>query len=188
MQIEPATCPACSNAFNPLRARAIIVIDGRVRAFCSPACRDRGLAGAERPPAPTTDAHAVIALASSAWWRLPSEQIVLGVVAVVALSIFVLLLRAGRHRSAAATPAAATAAVRASKPERVTKSALTANDGPDEWIQPLAGTARHTTLRERRLFPSAREGLSAQECGGGRCAIELEAAPGDIVMAVHDGV
>src|SRR5579859_5951447 len=43
MLVERATCPACSNAYDPLRSRAVKVVDGRVRAFCSNQCRDRGV-------------------------------------------------------------------------------------------------------------------------------------------------
>src|SRR5262245_14430344 len=42
MLVERTTCPGCGAAFDPLRARAVRVVDGKVRAFCSTACRDRG--------------------------------------------------------------------------------------------------------------------------------------------------
>src|SRR5947209_6754665 len=41
MRIEPATCPVCGVEFDPLRARAIAVLDGKVRAYCSAECKDR---------------------------------------------------------------------------------------------------------------------------------------------------
>src|SRR5258708_1357647 len=102
MQIEPATCPACGAAYDPLRAQAVTVIDGRVRAFCSIACRERGVA----PPAPKrsiTDAHAAIAVPRSSFWSsLPTEQKVLIAAAATALAAFVLLIFGGRHSKAAA--------------------------------------------------------------------------------------
>src|SRR5438132_9675217 len=43
MIVARATCPACGNGYDPLRSRAVKVVDGRVRAFCSNECRDRGV-------------------------------------------------------------------------------------------------------------------------------------------------
>jgi hypothetical protein len=183
MQIEPATCPACRAAFNPLRARAVTVIDGRVQAFCSAACRDRGPSVAP-PPVPPGDAHVTTAPVRR-WSPWPREQLVLAVAAMGALAVFVLLIRAGRHQRMAMTATAA-AATRAPPPSEKPDVSLAAGDS-DEWIQPLSGAPRHVA-RERRLFAGARAGVPASECAGGRCAVELEAAAGEMVMAVHDGV
>src|SRR2546421_8426896 len=41
MRIVPATCPVCAAQYDPLRARATLVIDGKVRAYCSNACKEK---------------------------------------------------------------------------------------------------------------------------------------------------
>lgn len=186
MQIELATCPACGTAFHPLRARAVSVIDGRVRAFCSAACRDRGLRPAE-PARAEGDVQAPSpSLARAA--PMPTEQKVLAAAAVVTLLVFAALIGAGRHRTALARPGAPAALARATPAAARAGGAGPNESSADVWIQPLAGQTRHLTAHDRRLFAAAREGVAARECRGGRCALEIEAAPGDVVMAVHDGV
>src|SRR5438874_2019647 len=127
MRIEPATCPACGAEYDPLRARAVTVIDGHVRAFCSPACRERGLAPPPSSPRTTTDAHAVIpARRASLWASLPTEYLVLVAASLAALVAFVVLIRAGRR----AQPRAANAVAAASPG----KSAIAAADTrADVW-------------------------------------------------------
>ncbi len=186
MQIEPATCPACGVAYDPLRAQAVTVIDGRVRAFCSAACRARGLA----PPAPprtVTDAHAVVTgPPPSLLGRVPTELKVLIVAAVTALGAFALLIAMGRHQR----PTAATAP-QALRPTKPLPSGGARGPGADAlgevWLQPLASVSRPSVKRDRRLF-YGREGLPASECAGVRCSVEIDAAAGAVVMAVHDGV
>ncbi|HEY3357560.1 MAG TPA: hypothetical protein VGQ83_30190, partial [Polyangia bacterium] len=34
------TCPRCGSPIDPLRARAVRIVNGRITAFCSPVCRD----------------------------------------------------------------------------------------------------------------------------------------------------
>lgn len=187
MQIEPATCPACGAAYDPLRAQAVTVIDGRVRAFCSAACRERGLL----PPAPArtvVDAPSANAVAVSPSRGIPAEQKVLLGAALVALGAFVLLIAMGRHeRTPSPTLPAlvqATSAVHAAA-----NLGVAGGDGAaaDVWLQPLARIGRPAIKHDRRLF-FGREGLPAGECGGARCAVEIDAAAGAVVMAVHDGV
>ena len=54
MRIVPATCPVCAKDYDPLRARATLVIDGKVRAYCSNACKEK----ASLPPPELTIADA----------------------------------------------------------------------------------------------------------------------------------
>ncbi len=191
MQIQLATCPACGGAYHPLRAQAVTVIDGRVRAFCSAACRERGLA----PPAPTpsvTEPHAAMASGPTPSSRgLPAEQKVLIAAAVIALGAFVVLIAMGRHRKLASpTMMPAAHATSAPRPGDVTASGGEVGGGDgvgDVWLQPLARSARSAVKHDRRLF-FGREGLPASECGGARCAVEVDASAGAVVMAVHDGV
>src|SRR5689334_10320067 len=98
MQIEPATCPTCGTAFDPLRSRAVTVVDGRVRAFCSTACRDRGPRPQAAPP-PVEPAREP--RPPSLWRRLGPEQRLLVVAAGVSLTAFALVLILGRHHAVA---------------------------------------------------------------------------------------
>ena len=186
MQIEPATCPVCGATYDPLRARAVTVVDGRVRAFCSPECRDRRVA--PPPPARTvTDTHAPIAIPRSSIWRgLPAEYRVLGAAALTTLGAFVALIVAGQHRAAARStplPKAAPAPAHAPVPP-----APASPSGPDVWMQPLAAGRHRVLEHDRHLFASPRDGIPAADCRDGHCALDIEAAPGEVVMAVHDGV
>jgi murein DD-endopeptidase MepM/ murein hydrolase activator NlpD len=184
MHIEPATCPACGAEYDPLRARAVTVIDGHVRAFCSVACRDRGIAPPATPPQPpTTDAHVVIAPPRRS--KVPTEIVLLGAAAVAAVVLIIVLVNAGRQgRAIAAVPASSVA------PARVQAKAPAADgeDAPEVWLKPLAGGGHRVTGHDRQLFSNARQGVPAKECAGARCAVDIEAAGGDVVMAVHDGV
>lgn len=185
MHIEPATCPACGAEYDPLRARAVTVIDGHVRAFCSTACRERGIA----PPAaaasqPTTDAHAVVAPPRRG--KLPTEYVVLAAAAVAATGVFVALISAGHHgKAVAAAPARLDAPTRAHEKDPTLDAS---DDAPEVWLKPLAGGGHKMTGHDRQLFSNARQGVPANECAGARCAVDIEAAGGDVVMAVHDGV
>ena len=180
MQIEPATCPACGGAYDPLRAQAVTVIDGRVRAFCSPACRERGVLPQPPKGAPAADAHAT-SVAPPPSRGLPTEQRVLIGAAAVTLLAFVALLMSGRHKAPAAPPVASHAPAPA-KPQHVADASEN-----DSWLQPLAGVTRRVVAHDRRMF-QGREGLPASECTGGRCGIDIEGASGAVVMAAHDGV
>lgn len=187
MQIEPATCPACGGAYDPLRAQAVTVIDGRVRAFCSATCRARGIAPPAAPTRTTTDAHPVVAAPPpSLWRRVPTEQKILIAATMAALAAFVVMISLGRHRKPTGSSTALDA--RATSPLAAAKATPGGDGAASEvWIQPLAGAARHVVKRDRRLF-FGREGLPASECAGGRCTIEIDAVAGAVVMAVHDGV
>jgi murein DD-endopeptidase MepM/ murein hydrolase activator NlpD len=184
MQIEPATCPACGGAFDPLRAQAVTVIDGRVRAFCSAACRERGIAPAA-PKRSTTDAHAAIVVPpSSVWSSVRTEQRVLIAAATVTLLAFVALLVTGRRSKAPAPSDSASGQTVAKENNSAPAADATENDS---WLQPLAGITRRVAAHDRRLF-YGREGIPASECTLGRCAIDIEGPAGAVVMAVHDGV
>jgi murein DD-endopeptidase MepM/ murein hydrolase activator NlpD len=191
MKIELATCPVCGAAYDPLRARAVAVLDGKVRAFCSDACKDRGARGVE--PAPSlTDALDEIQQ-PNAWQRLPREQktfaAVIGVVFLV--GAVALVGRGGRSQAAAVLPPApvVVAPVRApTVAEAMEIIGKPTNDGDlDVWIHPLA-SPRHLPEHDTRRFGAAREGMRPEECGGGHCGVDIGTHKGDVVMAVHDGV
>jgi len=183
MQIEPAMCPACGAAYDPLRAQAVTVIDGRVRAFCSVECRQRGKMP-QAPSAPAADAQAAIVAPPPPSRTVRTEHVVLVAAGVVTMIGFVALLMSGRHKAAVQAATVPRAETAAQETKRAIVDEASENDA---WLQPLAGVTRHVGTRDRRLF-NGREGIPASECAGGRCGIDIEGAAGSVVMAVHDGV
>ena len=189
MQIEQATCPVCGATYDPLRARAVAVLDGRIRAFCSDSCKQRGARGVEAAPSLTEALDQI--QQPNAWKRLPREQktfaVVAGVMLVVGAMAFV---GRGGHPPAAMAMAPPPAA-----PQKVPTVAEAMEiigkppaDGDfDVWIHPLA-SPRHLPEHDTRRFGAAREGMRPEECGGGHCGVDIGTHKGDIVMAVHDGV
>jgi murein DD-endopeptidase MepM/ murein hydrolase activator NlpD len=184
MIIERATCPACGEKYDPLRSRAIRVVEGRVRAFCSNSCRDRGvpvppelnILEEEEPLPPTPRSRS---------WPL-AAGIAFGVVGLLAV---------GAPRLIA--PAALAPAVHAMKPPPPrpqdsmdeARAMMARNQSEsDEWVHPLPGPERRFPIRDTRRFHAAREGVRPDECGGGHCGVDLGGKKGELVMAVHDGV
>jgi hypothetical protein len=181
MLVERATCPACSNHFDPLRSRAVKVVDGRVRAFCSNQCRDRGVPPVPElkiveeeeplPPTPRTR-HWPVALGIS-----------LGVVALLAV---------GGNRLHVAAPAALAPAAHAMKPpsndDAMALFAKANDEGADNWVHPLVGPERRLPERNSRRFGAARDGARPEECASGHCGVDLGGKKGELVMVVHDGV
>lgn len=184
MKVEAATCPACGANFDPLRSRAVMVVDGRIRAFCSMECRERGVGRAPAVPSPTGPYATIPSRTPLGWRALATEYKVLFAAAALSLVVFVALIVAGRRGKAAivATPAFAS-----SSPVSKSRSP---DDGhrSDVWVRPLSGRSHRFAIHDQQVFGVAREGLPAIQCGGGRCAVDIEAAPGAVVMAVHDGV
>ena len=190
MRIVPATCPVCAAEYDPLRARATLVVDGKVRAYCSNACKDK----ASLPPPELTiadvDDDDDLAAAGGP----------VGVDAhVVARRRRRRRLRPGRaalrrqaHRLGAAgvgvDRAAAEAAAarcrrwtmrwpcwrrrRASRPRAIV------------WFHPLPGPQRMLPERDTRRFGAAREGMRPEECEGGHCGVDIGTVKGMLVLAV----
>ena len=178
MLVEHTTCPACGRAYDPLRARAIRVVDGKVRAFCSTDCRDRGVVtlaideSEDEPPPPRR--------------RYTTELAVGGAVFVVlALGVGSRLFKKAPVLPAAIAPAIAIV----HPPTTPTQAmAMLSETETDRWIHPLLGPRRHLPLRDSRRFGAAREGMRPEECAGGHCGVDLGSEKGDLVMAAHDGV
>src|SRR4051794_16210781 len=97
MQIEPATCPVCRAVFDPLRTRAVAVVDRRVRAYCGPTCLERARHGDGDPD--LSEALRQIQQ-PSAWARLPREQKAL-FIAVSGMFLLVGATLFGRGRAVA---------------------------------------------------------------------------------------
>ena len=122
--------------------------------------------------------------------RRPRSSIPRLAVAAFAVAGLIGLWRFGRN-DAASLPTAAVAAASRPTPEPPLQKADTAPlDGVtgDVWIHPLAGPERRMPIRDSRLFGAERMGDRPSECRGGHCGIDLAAAYGEPVFAVHDGV
>ncbi|HEY7956673.1 MAG TPA: peptidoglycan DD-metalloendopeptidase family protein [Polyangia bacterium] len=185
MQVELVKCPVCGGEYNPLRARAVAVLDGRVRAFCSNACKELGLKG-ERPAIPVEPDEPD---PPSRWEQL-SVRAALGTMLLGgAVLVLALCGRTAPKAVAAIAPAALHPIAAPSAKEAL--SLVTARDAQaddDLWIHPLAGPIRRLPVRDTRRFGAPREGMRPEECRGGHCGVDLGTIRGDIVMAVHDGV
>jgi hypothetical protein len=189
MHVEPATCPVCGGSYDPLRSRAVAVLNGKVRAFCSPTCMERGRTGVEQAP---SLASSLESIQPPPRWNRRSVSIASGI-GLVALSLIVV---AGRSLSTAPmVPASIASPAHASKPPGHTPTAaeamaMLAPSSPEEndvWIHPLAAP-RHLPERNSRRFGAPREGLRPEECAGGHCGVDIGTVRGDVVMASHDGV
>ena len=169
------------------------VVDGRVRAFCSDACKDRNRRGVE--PAPDVD-DSLDAVIEQSPWRRPTVRAALGLLIIGGIG----LAMASRYLDKHAPKAAASMALaaQAAKPpprtptvaEALAVLAANPSDGEenDVWIHPMAGPTRHLPERNTRRFGAAREGMRPEECEGGHCGVDIGVSKGEVVMAVHDGV
>jgi murein DD-endopeptidase MepM/ murein hydrolase activator NlpD len=182
MLVERATCPACGNGYDPLRSRAVKVVDGRVRAFCSNACRDRGVPVPpeltileEEEPLPPTP--------RTKYWP---------VAVGIAVAIATLLAVGGNRLQVVAPIAPAALAMKPPPPptadEAMAVFARASDEGVDVWVHPLVGPERKLPERASRRFGASREGMRPDECGTGHCGVDLGGKKGELVMAVHDGV
>jgi murein DD-endopeptidase MepM/ murein hydrolase activator NlpD len=209
MQIEPSICPACGGRFNPLRARATLVTQGRVRAFCSAECKERALRGetdeddgaAERLAEADRALHEARMQAQAAKRRRARRRnlALAGIGAAVLAAVGVVTLRGKQKAPVAAAVSLGSSAVAAEPPEpkvpaRIARdplallAAVDEDGAPDVWVHPLPGYRRQLPIRGSRRFGAGREGMRPEECGGGHCGVDLGVDKGEIVMAVHDGV
>ncbi len=205
--VEPARCPVCGTTFDPLRARAVRVVDGRVRAFCSTSCRDASElasgvnAGGERGSRRQAARRAI----DDSRARARARRIAgvhrgrrgrRGRQAVEQR-------RAGGFGFGAARGARSRCRRSSQSPAPVNLEHLGLSaDGTqrkavvdaepaateDVWIHPLPGPQRRLPVRNTRRFGAAREGLRPEECEGGHCGVDLGSEIGELVMAAHDGV
>jgi murein DD-endopeptidase MepM/ murein hydrolase activator NlpD len=192
MQIELTTCPACGGAYDPLRARAVRVVDGKVRAFCSVECRDAGL---------SAELEAAVACAPEI--GRPRRGVLSRTVLPALVLVTVALGVRGRMRERGVPLPSASLAngtAHAMKPLRTPShdeamAMLAPRPTPpgaapesDTWIHPLYGPARKLPVRNTRRFGAAREGMRPEECREGHCGVDLGTQRGEPVLAVHDGV
>jgi peptidase M23-like protein len=190
MRIAPATCPVCGGEYDPLRARATLVVDGKVRAYCSSACKAKGALPHpeltvldyedEVPPPPLP----------SMWSRMSWR----GALGVATAGIAVLLF-GGKLVSSAPPPVALIAPALLPRPLPTVADALSmlasatgADAERDVWYHPIPGPHRTLPEHDTRRFGAAREGMRPEECVGGHCGVDIGSVKGMLVLAAHDGV
>lgn len=193
MRIVPATCPICAKEYDPLRARATLVIDGKVRAYCSNACKEKAsLPPPELPIADVgdDDTSALPAL-PSVWSRMSWK----GAATVGACGLAVLLFGGKLIGTAPLVSASIAPLPRPAPPPPSAADAMAmlaptpgASAEADVWYHPLPGPHRMLPERDTRRFGAAREGMRPEECEGGHCGVDIGTAKGMLVMAAHDGV
>jgi murein DD-endopeptidase MepM/ murein hydrolase activator NlpD len=205
MRIEPAVCPVCGGQYDPLRARAVSVRDGRVYAYCSNECKGRGTI-------PETGPIAIEIAPVDPPDESESSWSMRGVLAMAILGGAALgfggklldttprpVISALAQQSALAMkpeklPTAEEALAMLSSPPpaaKSQKSGLAHEAAPaeaDAWYHPLPGPKRRLPMRNTRRFGAAREGLRPEECRSGHCGVDLGDSKGEWVLAVHDGV
>jgi murein DD-endopeptidase MepM/ murein hydrolase activator NlpD len=190
----PSTCPVCKAVFDPLRSRALIVAAGRVRAFCSDACRNTAeLEDEER-------AHAVVdAVLADARGPGGRRWLLLGgLVGVVAIAVVVFVHGRSAHRAQPSAQAALVESPPLSIEDamKLLQASADARDGVpiseiperDLWLHPLAGPERKMPTRSTRRFGATRTGMRPDECRSGHCGVDLGEQRGEAVFAAHDGV
>lgn len=193
MRIVLATCPVCAAEYDPLRARATLVVDGKVRAYCSNACKDK----ASLPPpelviGDVDDDTAALPALPSVWSRMSWK----GAVGVAACGLAVMLFGGKLIGSA---PLASASIAPMPKPAPVVPTvddamamlaAPTPGTAPelDLWLHPLPGPRRMLPERDTRRFGAPREGMRPEECEGGHCGVDIGTEKGMLVVASHDGV
>lgn len=195
MKVEPSTCPVCDKVFDPLRARALIVSAGRVRAFCSETCR----AEAERGDG---EAGRVVDAMLAAAPDRPNRRLMYAFSALAVCGAVVLGVSLRRGHPIKATVASAEASVvppafSVEDALRILESAsatpgvgAVVSDIPerDLWLHPLSGPTRRLPVRNTRRFGAPREGLRPEACRSGHCGVDLGEDRGEWVFAAHDGV
>jgi hypothetical protein len=187
MRIEPATCPVCGQGYDPLRARHVLVSDGKVRAYCSAACKDKSQRPAPELPIGEADEEPVPPPPS-----LLSNLSFRGVAIVGAAGLAVLIC--GGKLIGSAPPASASIIVAPKPPPAPPPSAadafamLAPVGESDVWYHPLPGPNRTLPERDTRRFGAAREGMRPEECAGGHCGVDIGTVKGTLVLCAHDGV
>lgn len=189
MRIVPATCPVCRAEYDPLLARATLVIDGKVRAYCSTACKEKASRPApELPIGEVGDDTGSLPALPSLWSRLSWR----GAVAVGAAGLAVLVF-GGKLVVTAPLAVASIKSPKPPPPSLPSAADAMAMLGPvasenDVWLHPLPGPKRTLPERDTRRFGAAREGMRPEECEGGHCGVDIGTEKGILVLAVHDGV
>jgi hypothetical protein len=190
MRILPATCPVCAGEYDPLRARATLVVDGKVRAYCSTPCKEK--ASLPPPELPVVDGDDDEPPPVPSMWSRMSWRGALGVAAAGAA----VLALGGKLVTSAPPPVASIAPMMKPKPSLPSAADALAMLAPatgadaerDIWYHPLPGPRRTLPEHDSRRFGAAREGMRPEECIGGHCGVDIGSVKGMLVLVAHDGV
>jgi hypothetical protein len=183
----------CSAEYDPLRSKATLVVDGKVRAYCSTKCKERAqLPPPELPIVEDADEPGALPELPSIWSRLSWK----GAVGVGACGLAVLMF-GGKLIGTAPLPLASIVPpprpIVAPQPTVADAMAMLgptpgASPESDIWYHPLPGPRRTLPERDTRRFGAAREGMRPEECAGGHCGVDIGTEKGMLVLAAHDGV
>ena len=179
-------------SYDPLRSRAIRVVDGRVRAFCSNAClRSRRAAAARAGPFSKKRSRSRPRRAADRGRWPPASA--LGVVgcslAVGAPQVVAPAALAPAVHASEAMESPRAPAPQASMDEAKAMMGKSRHRGERRVGPPAAwAPTRRLPERDTRRFRAAREGQRPEECAGGHCGVDLGGKKGELVMAAHDGV
>jgi hypothetical protein len=189
MRIVPATCPICAKEYDPLRARATLVVDGKVRAYCSNACKEK--AALPHPELAIADVgddeSAPIPKLPSVWSRMSWK----GAAGVGACGLAVLLFGGKLIGTAPLASASIAPPPKPAPPPTAADAMAMLAPSPGEsdvWYHPLPGPRRTLPERDTRRFGAAREGMRPEECEGGHCGVDIGTEKGMLVLCAHDGV
>ncbi|HEY2747138.1 MAG TPA: M23 family metallopeptidase [Polyangia bacterium] len=192
MRIVPATCPVCAAQYDPLRARATLVIDGKVRAYCSSVCKEK--ASLPPPELPIGDVGdedtSALPTLPSVWSRMSWK----GAAGVAACGLAVLLFGGKLIGSAPLVSASIAPPPKPAPAPTVGDAMAMLAPAPgvaaesDVWLHPLPGPKRFLPERDTRRFGAARDGMRPEECEGGHCGVDIGTEKGMLVLAAHDGV
>ena len=164
-------CPACGEPVDTLRARVVGVVGGRVVAYCSVGCKQKGPTAAPPPE------HALASRRPPwRWFAVASGGVVLVGVLLGARVSF-----DGRAATAALpTQPAPPAPVAAPAPPRPDQIPYGPDLPPaglfaegDSWFHPLPGPLRRLPVRPSQRFGAARDHDSPESCREGHCGCDL---------------
>jgi murein DD-endopeptidase MepM/ murein hydrolase activator NlpD len=167
----------------------VAVQDGRVRAFCSDACKHKGVAPVNLvigDPDDDLPPHA-----QPRWRRFaPPAVVVTTVLGFFTLAFVPRLLQTTPRVMAAMIAPKPVPTVPAPPPSADQAMAMFAGQGEqqDVWMHPLAGPDRKLPKSPTRRFGAARDGLRPDECLDGHCGVDIGEQKGEPIMAAHDGV
>jgi murein DD-endopeptidase MepM/ murein hydrolase activator NlpD len=178
----------CGQQYDPLRARATLVVDGKVRAYCSPVCKEKAqlpppelsISEPDEEPLPDTP---------SLWSSLSFRGVaVMGAAGLAVLIFGGKLITSAPHPSASIVPAAALAPAAPTEQQAMAMLQPAGEGGDERWVHPLPGPRRMLPEQDSRRFGAVREGMRPEECEGGHCGVDIGTAKGMPVLCVHDGV
>jgi murein DD-endopeptidase MepM/ murein hydrolase activator NlpD len=171
-----------------LRSRSVLVTDGRVRAFCSPVCKEK----AQRPAPELVIGEAdeePLPPPPSLWRNLSFRgALVVGAAGLAVLIFGGKLIGSAPHAVAALTPVAPAAPPPPPTAKQAMEMLAPSADDSDVWYHPLPGPKRVLPEQDSRRFGAARDGMRPEECEGGHCGVDIGSVKGMLVLCVHDGV